>query len=108
MDRVCSAVQKPIRYSEEEMLAVTSTSEPDASIAMQDAPAAQAAAPAVRPPADPKTALKAMMDSIPTSREDVFAYQIKWAHYNAAAMGEKFKVRPTRSLSCRPDGQSPK
>ncbi len=57
------------------------------------AAAATPAPAAPQPPADPKAALKALMDSIPTSKDGVFGYAIKWQHYNAASMGEKFKVR---------------
>ncbi|GFR49350.1 hypothetical protein Agub_g11374 [Astrephomene gubernaculifera] len=90
---------KPIRYSEEELLSVTDSQPADGSQplpAVPQLPVAAAAAAAVvpavpQPPADPKAALKAMMDSIPTSRDGVFSYSIKWSHYNAGAMGEKFK-----------------
>ncbi|PNW80034.1 hypothetical protein CHLRE_08g375084v5 [Chlamydomonas reinhardtii] len=76
---------KPIRYSEEELAAVS------------DAPAGGPPGASGRPgggappPADPKAALKAMMDTIPTARDGVFSYAIKWDHYNAATMGEKFR-----------------
>ncbi|GIL52376.1 hypothetical protein Vafri_8264 [Volvox africanus] len=84
---------KPIRYSEEEMLAVAEAQPTVAALPVHTspAPAAGQTIQQVQSPADSKAALKAMMDSIPTSREGVFSYEIKWSYYNASAMGEKFK-----------------
>lgn len=83
------ALQKPIQYSEEEMRAVMepaheaeagpgpgSTRAGAAAAAATAAPGpVQAEAPAhgvpAARPSDPKAALKALMDSIPTSREEV-------------------------------------
>ncbi|EFJ45965.1 hypothetical protein VOLCADRAFT_63199 [Volvox carteri f. nagariensis] len=73
------------------MLAVTDSQPPTGPAHPAPAAAAAPLAQAARPPIDSKAALKAMMDSIPTSKEGVFSYPIKWGHYNAAAMGEKFK-----------------
>ncbi|GIL79573.1 hypothetical protein Vretimale_12281 [Volvox reticuliferus] len=84
---------KPIRYSEEEMLAVAEAQPTAAAPSMHIAPT-PAAVPTiqmVQSPVDSKAALKVMMDSIPTSRDGVFSYEIKWSYYNASAMGEKFK-----------------
>ncbi|KXZ56101.1 hypothetical protein GPECTOR_2g983 [Gonium pectorale] len=77
---------KPIRYSEDELMGVA-----DGGEQAEAAPPPAATLQRPTPPADPKAALKAMMDSIPTSRDGVFSYQIKWSHYNASVMGEKFK-----------------
>lgn len=65
----------PLQYTEEEARA------------MQAVPAAasSAAAPsAAAPAADPQAALKRLMDSLPKSKEGVFAYPVKWAVFDAA------------------------
>jgi hypothetical protein len=36
-----------------------------------------------------------MADAIPTTKEGVFGYPIKWQAYDHSTMGEKFKVRRT-------------
>lgn len=74
-----SVLQKPIQYSEEEMRAVQDTdmvapgtSVPPAMSQQQAQAQAQAqAAVAAAAARDPKAALKAMMDGIPTARDQV-------------------------------------
>ena len=36
--------------------------------------------------------LQAMADAIPTTKEGVFGYPIKWQAYDHSTMGDKFKV----------------
>lgn len=47
--------------------------------------------PAPVPAEDPKAAMRRLMDLIPTSKEGVWAYQVKWSAYDPATTGEKVK-----------------
>eukprot|EP00798_Chlamydomonas_sp_ICE-L_P024965 gene24965-10623_t len=73
---------KPINYTQEELMAVQTTPEPASE------PAATAAPPAAS--TDPKVQLRRLMDSIPTTKEGVWSYSIRWDAYNQATMSEKF------------------
>ena len=77
----------PIQYTEEELRLVH---EPDPA---GDAAAAAAAAPApvaAVPVVDQQALLRKLMDNIPTSKDGVWSYSIRWDAYDKDAMGPKF------------------
>ncbi|KAG1677373.1 hypothetical protein FOA52_010752 [Chlamydomonas sp. UWO 241] len=79
---------KPIQYTEEELRSVHEA-EPGA--AAQGAPVVQQARPAVAQPAEDRQAqLRRLMDTIPTSRDGVWSFAIRWEHFDKDSMGSKF------------------
>ncbi len=86
-------MQKPIQYSEEERRVVEEIERERQAAIAADAAAAQPAQPAAAQPAapvDPKVALRTLMDSIPTVKEGVYGYAIKWSYVNDAVK-ERFR-----------------
>jgi RNA-binding protein 25 len=77
-----SLLQKPIEYTEEELRSVH---EPDPEVQIE-----HAAASFLDPPLDRLSQLRQLMDSIPTNKEGVWFFLIRWDCYDQEAMSSKF------------------
>ncbi len=64
--------------------------EPAEGSAAATASAAPPAAPAAASN-DPKVLLRRLMDSIPTSKDGVWSFSIRWDAYNVSSMADKFR-----------------
>lgn len=51
------------------------------------------------PSNDPKAAVKRLMDGIPTSRDGVFAYPIKWDVYDPSVLGQNITKWVDKKIS---------
>ena len=81
-------MQKPLEYTEEELRALN---EP---MMVEGEGGVTATVPGVRPPLDAEAerrakAQQAILESIPTTREGIWSYPVKWEAYDPSSMKEK-------------------